>query len=50
MEVFQSYLSNLWYWNKALSSQSIKSIVSNGPNLTMKNNKNLSKLNQIIFL
>tara|TARA_A100001015_G_scaffold73424_1_gene81475 strand:- start:20 stop:886 length:867 start_codon:yes stop_codon:yes gene_type:complete len=40
---FSGYLSNLWYWNSALSSQSIKSIVSNGPNLTIKNNKNLSK-------
>ena len=40
---FSGYVSNLWYWNRALSSQNIKSIVKNGPDLTIKNNKSLSK-------
>ena len=46
---FSGYVSNLWYWNYALSSQSIKSIVRNGPDLTIKHNKNLTKAKPSYF-
>lgn len=34
---FSGYISNLWYYNHALGTSAIETIVDNGPNLTMKN-------------
>jgi hypothetical protein len=40
---FPGYISNLWYWNHALNSSTIQSLVENGPNMSMVNNKNLTQ-------
>jgi hypothetical protein len=34
---FNGYISNLWYYNYALSTSAIQSIVSSGPNTKMAN-------------
>ena len=39
---FPGYISNLWYWNHALNTSDIQSLVSSGPNMSMKGNKNLT--------
>jgi len=38
---FPGYISNLWYWNKALNTSDIQSLVSSGPNMSMADNSNL---------
>ena len=38
---FSGYISNLWYYNYALGTNAIETIVENGPNLKMKDTEML---------
>jgi hypothetical protein len=39
---FPGYISNLAYWNHALNTSDIQSLVGSGPNMSMADNKNLT--------
>lgn len=39
---FPGYISNLWYWNKALNTSHIQSLINSGPNLSMDDSKNIT--------
>ena len=40
---FSGYISNLWYYNYALGTSAIESIVENGPNLRMDKDDNMGQ-------
>lgn len=39
---FPGYISNLWYWNNALNTSQIQSIINSGPNLSMDDSNNIT--------